>query len=107
MWHSAHQQNHHGGGNDCFDPGRDRCDGWGSDRGHGGSEWHHGGGGWVDPSCHNGGGWVDPSCHNGGGWADPSCHDGGGWGGSWGRQDCHDGGPSLINFDHNSFLACH
>jgi hypothetical protein len=87
MWHSAHQQNQHGKP-ECFEPDRGRCDDGGFDRHHhGGPEFRHG---WGDPSCHDGGGW------GGGGWGggDPGCHDGGG----------HFG---LINFDHNSFLACH
>ncbi len=83
MWQSAHHHVRNHGGNDCFDPGRDRCDDWDRDRGHGhGHERHHGGGN----------GWGDPGCHDGGNWGDPGCHD---------------GGHGLINFDHNSFLACH
>jgi hypothetical protein len=62
MWHSAHHQNLHDGGNDCFDPGRDRCDDW--NRGHGhGHERHHGGG-WSDPNCHDGGHGLISFDHN-------------------------------------------
>ncbi|GIM90022.1 hypothetical protein [Paractinoplanes toevensis] len=87
MWHSAHR-----GGNDCFDPGRERFVGWG--RGH---EPHHNGG-WGNQGCDEGGRW--------GGVQD--CDDGGRWGGiQGGLQDCHDGGRGLISFDHNSFLVCH
>src|SRR3954449_10676387 len=112
MWHSsAHQDNHHGGGNGCFDPGRGRGGDWNRDPGHG---QHHGENGWGDPGCHDGGGWGDPGWHGGGGWGGGDCNDRGGWGGGechdrggWGGGECHDGGRGLISFDHNSFLVCH
>jgi hypothetical protein len=62
MWNSNHCGNGggHGGGNDCWEPNRNRCD---DDRDRGrcdDNDRHHGGG-------HGGGGWRDQDCHDGGG----------------------------------------
>lgn len=92
MWHSAHH-----GGNECFDPGRERLGGWGQ-----GHEPHHNVG-WGD-HCVSDPGWRG-GCDDDPGWingCDPH-GDRGGWGGG----DCHDGGHGLISLDHNSILVCH
>jgi hypothetical protein len=101
MWQSAHHSSHHGG-NECFDPDRDRFAGWGRGQGH---EQHHGGG-WNEHAGFNDPGWGGgQACHNDPGWGGlGDCHDDRGWGGP---GDCHDGGRGLIGADHNSFLVCH
>jgi hypothetical protein len=97
MWHNAHHSNPHGG-NDCFEPGRDRFGNWHHE--------HHHGGGWGGHGVFNGPGWGDDCGRlddpGWGGFGD--CHDDRGWGGF---GDCHDGGRGLIGLDHNSILFCH
>jgi len=99
MWHSSHHSSHDGG-NECFDPDRERFDGW---DGRQGPEQHHGGG-WSEHGSFNGPGWGgDCDRHDDRGWGFGDSHDDRGWG----FGDCHDGGRGLIGFDHNSFLLCH
>jgi len=73
MWHSNHHDNGHGGGNDCFDPGRNRCDDFDRDfdrdrcRDDDNNHWRHHGGGWRDQDCHDGGfghGFFDNDHHS-------------------------------------------
>jgi hypothetical protein len=59
MWQSNHHHNNgNDGGNDCFDPcrDRDRCDNdFDRDRCRGDENDRHHGGGWRDQDCHDGG----------------------------------------------------
>jgi hypothetical protein len=58
MWQSNHH-NWNDGGNNCFEPDRNRCDDFDRDRGDrcrdGDDDRHHGGGGWRDQDCNDGG----------------------------------------------------